>query len=63
MHDFIDKIVDVKADGNCGYQSVANLLGMGEDSWLVVRYHFLKNLGNSQKTIPGSLMAQRDLRN
>ncbi|KAL5170429.1 PKS-NRPS hybrid synthetase [Glycine soja] len=26
MHDFIDKIVDVKADGNCGYRSVADLL-------------------------------------
>ncbi|KAH1246904.1 hypothetical protein GmHk_06G016903 [Glycine max] len=26
MHDFIDKIVDVKADGNCGYRSVAGLL-------------------------------------
>ncbi|XP_028186404.1 protein FAR1-RELATED SEQUENCE 6-like [Glycine soja] len=27
MHDFIDKIVDVKGDGNCGYRSVADLLG------------------------------------
>ena len=45
MHDFIDKIVDVKADGNCGYRSVAGLLGIGEDSWSVVRYHLLKELG------------------
>ncbi|XP_028236839.1 uncharacterized protein LOC114416168 [Glycine soja] len=45
MHDFIDKIVDVEADGNCGYQSVAGLLGMGEDSWSMVRYHLLKELG------------------
>jgi len=44
MHNFIDKIVDVKADGNCGYRSVSDLLGMGEDSWSVVRYH-LKELG------------------
>ncbi|KAH1189811.1 hypothetical protein GmHk_20G057513 [Glycine max] len=44
MHDFIDKIVDVKADGNCGYRSVASLLGMGEDSWSVVRNHLLKEL-------------------
>ncbi|KAL5170270.1 hypothetical protein HKD37_11G032010 [Glycine soja] len=36
MHDFIDKIIDVKADGNCGYRSVAGLLGMGEDSWSVL---------------------------
>ncbi|KAL5193569.1 hypothetical protein HKD37_20G055767 [Glycine soja] len=26
MHDFIDKIIDVKGDGNCGYRSVAGLL-------------------------------------
>ncbi|KAL5142099.1 hypothetical protein HKD37_09G025337 [Glycine soja] len=44
MHDFIDKIVDVKVDGNCGYRSVTDLLGMGEDSWSVVRYHLLKEL-------------------
>ncbi|KAH1188478.1 Zinc finger CCCH domain-containing protein 37 [Glycine max] len=44
MHDFIDKIVDVKADGNCGYRSVADLLGIGEDSWSVVRNHLLKEL-------------------
>ncbi|KAL5165408.1 hypothetical protein HKD37_18G050536 [Glycine soja] len=46
MHDFIDKIVDVKVDGNCGYRSVAGLLGMGEDSWSVVRNHLLKELAN-----------------
>ncbi|KAH1188421.1 hypothetical protein GmHk_U059536 [Glycine max] len=46
MHDFIDKIVDVKPDGNCGYRSVAGLLGMGEDSWSVVRNHLLKELAN-----------------
>ncbi|KAL5172696.1 Protein FAR1-RELATED SEQUENCE 5 [Glycine soja] len=44
MHDFIDKIVDVKADGNCGYRSVAGLLGMGQDSWSMVRNHLLKEL-------------------
>ncbi|KAL5127470.1 Protein FAR1-RELATED SEQUENCE 5 [Glycine soja] len=46
MHDFIDKIVDVKTDGNCGYQSVAGLLGMDEDSWSVVHNHLLKELAN-----------------
>jgi len=44
MHDFIDKIVDVKADGNCRYWSVADLLGMGQDSWSVVCNHLLKEL-------------------
>ena len=28
---FIEDVVDVKADGNCGYQSVAALLGMEEE--------------------------------
>ncbi|KAL5165381.1 hypothetical protein HKD37_18G050514 [Glycine soja] len=46
MHDFIDKIADVKGDGNCGYRSVADLLGMGQDSWSVVRNHLLKELAN-----------------
>ena len=45
IHDFIDNIVDVKADGNYGYRSVADLLGIGEDSWSLVRNHLLKELG------------------
>ena len=32
IHDFIENIVDVKADGNCGYRAIVALLGMGEDS-------------------------------
>ena len=31
MHKHIMNIVDVKADGHCGYRSIAGLLGMGED--------------------------------
>ena len=46
MHDFIDKIADVKGDGNCGYRSVADLLGIGQDSWSVIRNHLLKELAN-----------------
>jgi len=44
IHDFIDNIVDVKVDGNCGYRPIAGLLGMGEDSWSLVRNHLLKEL-------------------
>ncbi|KAL5138312.1 PHD finger protein ING1 [Glycine soja] len=33
---FIRDVVDVKADGNCGYRSIAALLGMGENSWPLV---------------------------
>jgi len=42
---FIHDVVDVKADGNCGYRSIAALLGMGEDSWLLVRNELIKELG------------------
>jgi len=45
IHYFIDNIVDVEADGNCGYRSVADLLGMDEDSWSLVRTHLLIELG------------------
>ncbi|KAH1198355.1 hypothetical protein GmHk_18G051955 [Glycine max] len=34
---FIRDVVDVKANGNCGYRSIAALLGMGEDLWPLVR--------------------------
>ncbi|KAH1205614.1 hypothetical protein GmHk_16G046280 [Glycine max] len=45
IHDFIDNIVDVKADDNCGYRAISTLLGMGENSWSLVRNHLLKELG------------------
>ncbi|XP_028191386.1 uncharacterized protein LOC114376908 [Glycine soja] len=45
IHDFIDNIVDVKADGNYGYRSFAGLLGMGEESWSLLHNHLLKELG------------------
>ena len=40
----IENILDVKADGNCGYRAIAALLGIGEDSWSLVRNHLLKEL-------------------
>ncbi|KAH1203806.1 Protein FAR1-RELATED SEQUENCE 5 [Glycine max] len=42
---FIEDVVDVKADGNYGYQSVAALLDMGEESWAVMRNELIKELG------------------
>ena len=44
IHDFIKNIVDVKADGNCEYRAIVVLSGMGEDSWLLVHNHLLKEL-------------------
>ena len=37
IHKHIVNIVDVKADGHCGYRSIAGLLGMGEDGWGTVQ--------------------------
>ena len=45
IHDFIDNIVDVKADSNCGYHAITALLGMGENSQSLVHNHLLKELG------------------
>ena len=44
IHDSIENIIDVKADGNCGYRAIVALLGMGEDSWSLVCNHLLKEL-------------------
>ncbi|KAH1249409.1 Protein FAR1-RELATED SEQUENCE 5 [Glycine max] len=45
MHGFIEDVVDVKADGNCGYRSVSALLGVGEECWVVMRNELIKELG------------------
>ncbi|KAL5124814.1 Protein FAR1-RELATED SEQUENCE 5 [Glycine soja] len=44
MHGFIEDVVDVKADGNCGYRSVSTLLGMGEECWAMMRNELIKEL-------------------
>ena len=49
IQDSIENIIDVKADGNCGYRAIAALLGMGEDSWSLVRNHLHKELTSWSK--------------
>ena len=44
MHDFIENIVDIKPDGNCGCRAIVALLGMSEDSWSLFCNHLLKEL-------------------
>ena len=41
---FIQDVVDVKADDNCGYRSIPALLSMGEESWPMVRNELIKEL-------------------
>ncbi|XP_068475174.1 uncharacterized protein [Phaseolus vulgaris] len=43
-HPYIVDVVDVKADGYCGYCAVVAQLEMGEESWAVVRMNLLKEL-------------------
>ncbi|XP_052724908.1 protein FAR1-RELATED SEQUENCE 5-like isoform X1 [Vigna angularis] len=45
-HPFIVDVVDVVADGHCGYRCIAALLGLGEDSWPVVRNELYKELSS-----------------
>jgi len=49
IHDLIENIVDVKADGNCGYLAIVVLLGMGNGHWCATI--FLKNLPNGLMSI------------
>ncbi|KAH1212827.1 hypothetical protein GmHk_14G040918 [Glycine max] len=44
IQDSIENIIDVKADGNCGYRAIAALLGMGEESWSLVQNNLHKEL-------------------
>jgi len=46
IHPYIIDVVDVVADGHCGYRVVAALLVMGEESWVVVRMNLLKELSH-----------------
>ncbi|KAH1220959.1 putative protein FAR1-RELATED SEQUENCE 10 [Glycine max] len=60
---FIHNVVDVKADGNCEYRSIAALLGMREDSWPLVRNKLIKELGRWLHDYTNLFVAQRDLNN
>ncbi|XP_058766090.1 uncharacterized protein LOC131639622 [Vicia villosa] len=46
MHKYIDRIVNVAEDGNCGFLTVSALLGKGEDAHEVVRHDLIKELMN-----------------
>lgn len=44
LRPYIQHIKDVKADGNCGFRAIADLLGFGEDDWVRVRKDLLQEL-------------------
>jgi hypothetical protein len=37
LHPHIDDIVDVGDNENCDFRAIADLLGRGEESWLLVK--------------------------
>jgi len=43
-HPYIVDIIDVKPDGHCSYRSIAALLGMGEESWPLIRMDLYKEI-------------------
>ncbi|XP_006586499.1 uncharacterized protein [Glycine max] len=44
IQDSIENIIDVKADGNCGYRAIDALLDIGEESWSLMHNHLHKEL-------------------
>jgi len=44
IQDSIENIIHVKVDGNYGYRTITVLLGMGKESWSLVRNHLHKEL-------------------
>jgi len=37
IHPYVDEIVNVAPNGNCGFRAIALLLGYGEEGWPIVR--------------------------
>ena len=44
LRPYIQHIKDVKVDGNCGFRTIVDLLGFGEDGWLRFRKDLLLEL-------------------
>ncbi|XP_014511731.1 uncharacterized protein LOC106770434 [Vigna radiata var. radiata] len=41
---YIVNVVDVVADGHCGYRCIAALLGLGEEAWPTIRHNLYEEL-------------------
>lgn len=46
MVPYVECLVDVQGDGNCGFRALAVLLGRGEDKWPQIRRSMMKELRN-----------------
>ncbi|XP_052727423.1 PKS-NRPS hybrid synthetase cheA-like [Vigna angularis] len=43
-HPFIVDVVDVVADGHCGYRCISAMLGLGEEAWPIIRHDIYQEL-------------------
>ncbi|XP_068498558.1 uncharacterized protein [Phaseolus vulgaris] len=43
-HPYILDVIDVKADGHCGFRAIASLLEMGEESWPLIIIDLFKEI-------------------
>ncbi|XP_004511202.1 uncharacterized protein [Cicer arietinum] len=48
IHQYIEDIIGVVLDGNCGFRAIATLLGWTEESWLLVRTQLDKEINLHQ---------------
>ena len=65
IQDSIENIIDVKADGKYGYQTITALLGMSEESWSLVRNHLHKELTSwleEYTNLPGGIERFEELK-
>jgi len=65
-HPYIVDVVDVVVDSHCGYRCIAALLGMGEESWPLIRNDLFKELSqwrDKYATLVGSYDQLEQLRN
>ncbi|XP_058742218.1 PKS-NRPS hybrid synthetase cheA-like [Vicia villosa] len=56
---FIDDIVDVRDDGNCGFRAIASLHGYGTDGWSMVRRDLEKEIIGPRSKLYEDLFGQR----
>ena len=53
MVPFIEKVVDVIGDGNCGFLAISKFLGLTEESHIMVRRHLIKELKDHRNDCVG----------
>jgi len=49
IHQYIEKILDVEADGHCGFRVIAWALGRGQDAFMDVRKEIYRDLTGQSK--------------